>query len=64
MVADKSVIRLIKVGNSSGLIIKKKILQQAGIKQDADLHISVQNGQIIIQSAKFKSSKLKFLKKV
>lgn len=63
MIAENSVIRLIKIGNSSGIIIKKKILQQAGIVENTDMWIRVQNGQIIIESAKFKSSKVKPLKK-
>lgn len=37
------------IGNSSGIIISKKILEELNIEQKDELHLSVKNGKILIQ---------------
>jgi antitoxin component of MazEF toxin-antitoxin module len=51
----KNVTRLIAIGNSNGIIIKKKILKEAGISKKDSLIICSEKGKIIIKIAGQKS---------
>jgi len=50
--SKQEIIQLIKIGNSTGIIIKKKVLQSAGIQENTSLYISVENGKIVISPLK------------
>ena len=40
------------IGNSRGIILSNKLLQKAGLAQDADIIVTAHNGQIIIVELK------------
>jgi antitoxin component of MazEF toxin-antitoxin module len=49
---EKYIANLIEIGNSSGVIIKKKFLKNVGIGANSSLQISCDAGKIIIKPLK------------
>lgn len=43
---------LTKIGNSSGIILKKSILNEMGATADSAINIEVKNGQVILTATK------------